>query len=318
MTTKKKLFLIHGRNFKPGANKLEKLWVEALRHGIERDFGCKAAGKFGDLSKTFVYYGDLSNAFLSARGSKYAIEADVDARKKTLRTLKKLKEADFNEETYHRNSSLFRSFREFFMDALARPADLFGVADNLASMLAPEMDHYWNEETAFGSDVRAVLTDPLREAFEAGEDIMLIGHSLGTLIAYDVLWKFSYLSEHKSIRSHKLSHFVTLGSPLGNPTVQARLKGGRLKGRRRYPTNISVWANVAAEDDYICHDETLKDDFRSMQTEIQDFRIYNLAVKDGKAHQHHGTGYLVHPDVAKLVKDWMLDSALTDTDGADS
>ena len=124
----------------------------------------------------------------------------------------------------------------------------------------------------------------LHAAFKRRDDIILIGHSLGTLIAYDVLWKFSYLGEYQYLRGdnpHKLSHFVTLGSPLGNPTVQEHLKGGRLKAARRYPTNIGTWSNVAAEDDYVCHDETIEDEFQGMHgTVIKDYPIYNLAVKN--------------------------------------
>ena len=154
--------------------------------------------------------------------------------------------------------------------------------------------------------VRWELTAPLRDAFRNNDDIMLIGHSLGTIIAYDVLWKFSYLGEYRDIREHRLSHLVTFGSPLGNPIVQKRLKGGRLKGPRRYPTNVEVWSNVAAEDDYVCHDETIEDEYGSMRdTEIIDYPIYNLAVKNEKAHQHHATGYLIHPVVARLVHGWI-------------
>ena len=137
---------------------------------------------------------------------------------------------------------------------------------------------------------------------------MLIGHSLGTLIAYDVLWKFSHRGEYRVLRGdnpHTLAHLVTLGSPLSNPTVQEKLNGGLLKGWKRFPNNVGVWSNIAAEDDYVCHDETVADEFGGMRTKISDVPIYNLAVKVGKAHQHHATGYLVHPIVADLVHAWM-------------
>ena len=301
-----RLFLIHGRNFKPEEAELKSLWTEALRYGVARDFDENAAGRFDAVEKTFVYYGELSNEFLAAHEREYDKEKDRTERRATLDALKLVPRGEFNKNRYHENSSRFRGFRELLLDALARPADLFGVADNLASMIAPDMAHYWNEETEFGSNVRASLTWPLRESLKNRDDVMLIGHSLGTLVAYDVLWKFCYTSEHEDVRDAMLTHFVSLGSPLGNPTVQKRLKGGRLKGPRRYPTNIRDWTNVAAEDDYICHDETVGDDFRRMPgTEIKDHRIYNLAVKGGSAHQHHGAGYLVHPVVAGLVNGWM-------------
>ena len=303
----KRLFLVHGRNFKPKKGVLEGLWVEALQHGIREDFGEEAAEQFESIEKTFVYYGQLSNEFLAQHDRRYDEEKDVADRRATLEALKAIPRGDFyDKRTYHKNSSLFRGFREFFMDALARPTDIFGVADNLASMIAPDMARYWNEETEFGSEVRATLTWPLREALKDGDDVMLIGHSLGTLVAYDVFWKFCYTSEHKEVHDCAITHFVSLGSPLGNPTVQVRLKGGKLGGSRKYPKNILRWSNVAAEDDYICHDETVQDDFQRMaRTKIVDHRIYNLAVKDGSANQHHGAGYLIHPIVAQLVNEWI-------------
>ena len=302
-----RLFLIHGRNFKPRKDELEAMWMEALRHGVKRDFGDEAVQRFDGIRKKFVYYGELSNAFLEERGKKYNEAEDLAERRATLDRLKLVKGSEFaDRSTYHKNSSMFRGFREFFLDALSTPADFFGVADNAAAMLAPDMAHYWQEETKFGSEVREALTWPLRSALAAGDDVMLIGHSLGTLVAYDVLWKFCYMSEHKDVRDRALTHFVSLGSPLGNPTVQERLKGGKLKGPRRYPTNICRWSNVAAEDDYICHDETVEDDFGGMaSTRVKDHRIYNLSIRDGAAHQHHGAGYLVHPVVASLVQEWM-------------
>lgn len=305
----KHLFLIHGRNFKPNEGALSSFWLEALRHGIKRDFGPDAAKKFDGVYKEFVYYGGLSNEFLRNSSKSYDEARDICERKETLKTLKALPDRNsFDKAAYHKNSSVFRGFREFFLDELSGPMDVFGVADNLASMVAPDMAHYWNEETEFGSNVRAKLTSPLRKALMANKDIMLIGHSLGSLVAYDVLWKFCYMSEHQSVRDHAVTHFVSLGSPLGNRTVQDRLKGGKLKGLRRFPTNITRWSNVAAEDDYICHDETVEDDFQRMHsTEIKDYRIYNLSVKGGSAHQHHGAGYLIHPIVAGLVYDWMND-----------
>ena len=104
------------------------------------------------------------------------------------------------------------------------------------------MAHYWNEETEFRSNVGASLTWPLRESLHNGDDVMLVGHSFGTLVAYDVLWEFCYTSEHEEVRDAKATHFVLLGSPLGNPTVQERLKGGRLKGPRdSLRTSVSAY-----------------------------------------------------------------------------
>ena len=305
----KKLFLIHGRGFKPSEKSLRELWLDALRWGIRRDFGENSAVLFDGLSKVFIYYGGLSNDFLRKRDGSYNEDEDLKERRKILKKLKSHKKENFNKTTYHSFSSPLRWFGEAAADMFARPASVLGIGDNIVGGLKPDLRHYWREDFRFGSDVRWKLTKPLRDAFRDKDDVMLVGHSLGTMIAYDVLWKFSHTGEYQEIRNQTLAHLVTLGSPLGDPIVMRQLKGGGVKnGARRYPTNVDVWSNIAAEDDLVCHDEALEDDFQDIgDTEITDYPIYNLSAEDGKARQHHSSGYLVHPKVAELVTKWMTD-----------
>ena len=73
--------------------------------------------------------------------------------------------------------------------------------------------------------------------------------------------------------------------------------------------------NVAAEDDYTCHDNTLADDFKKMMEQrqvsaVKDYRIYNLAVRYGKSNPHSSVGYLIHPRITKLVMDWVKSSEI--------
>lgn len=301
----KRLILIHGRGFKPNQKDLKKLWLDALLSGLSRDFGIDD-NQFQSCNPELVYYGDLSNKLLFSLRRTYDEIEDIDARRKTLTKLKAYSTSDFNESTYQSNSSSFRALGELLADALSGPANLLGVADNLITGVAPDMAYYWNEDTEYGSSVRHRLTGPLAEALEENQDIMIIAHSLGSVVAYDVLWKFSHYGEYRHLRESRLHQFVTLGSPLGNKTVQTRLKGGSLRSQRRFPTNIGRWTNFAAEDDYICHDQTVADDFRGASTNsIHDLRIYNLSIRDGKANQHHGVGYLIHPELSRVVHDWM-------------
>jgi hypothetical protein len=78
----------------------------------------------------------------------------------------------------------------------------------------------------------------------------------------------------------------------------------------RFPTNVISWHNVAAEDDYTCHDNTLADDFKKMMDRrlvsvVHDYLIYNLAVRYGKSNPHSSVGYYIHPRVTKILVDWM-------------
>ena len=60
----KTILLIHGRSFKPPRNSLRRLWLDAIRHGLERDRSPARLAAFNRTVKEFIYYGDTSNAFL--------------------------------------------------------------------------------------------------------------------------------------------------------------------------------------------------------------------------------------------------------------
>ena len=64
----KRIVLIHGRSYKPDKTSLKNNWVEAIRHGIERDHGTAKATAFKKTRLEMAYYGDLSNQFLSISG----------------------------------------------------------------------------------------------------------------------------------------------------------------------------------------------------------------------------------------------------------
>ena len=100
------------------------------------------------------------------------------------------------------------------------------------------------------------------------------------------------------------------GGSIWGMSVKSHLKGTNARRERRYPSNIGRWINIAAEDDYIAHEETIADDYRPMVDfgliqSIEDHRIYNLAARDGKSNPHHGAGYLIHPVIADAVANWL-------------
>ena len=74
------------------------------------------------------------------------------------------------------------------------------------------------------------------------------------------------------------------------------------------------WINLAAEDDYVSHDEKIANDYKEMEDfgllskPIEDKQIYNLAVRGGRSNPHHGVGYLIHPYMSKIVANWINQS----------
>jgi hypothetical protein len=199
------------------------------------------------------------------------------------------------------------SIKEFLADIGAPVLATLGLTDLALAAKIPELSAYWDQDSAYCRESRERVLAELRAALARDDEIMVISHCLGTVIAYDCLWE---LSRGTAAQAKKIDTWITLGSPLGDEFVKRKLAGAGERGDARYPSNIVNWYNVAAEDDFTCHDETVANDFSSMLgnhliSRIKDYRIYNLAVRFGRSNPHTSLGYLIHPRVAKLVAEWL-------------
>lgn len=312
----KSILLVHGRHYKPAKNDLQKLWFDALKFGVERDRPDKLQA-LGDAKLELVYYGDISNEFLSRVFDEGAPD-DLADRKAALEDLKRYKKSQFTKANYKKVPG-HNAWMEAAADLFAGALNLVGLSDNIIESVAPDVQEYW-ADYQFGSDVRAVFTAALVKALKRNGDVCVIAHSLGTMISYDVFWKLSYYSEYRGQSwNRNIDTWITLGSPLADETVKDNLKGANRKEADQFPRNVDHWLNIAAEDDYISHDQTVAGDFRAMKRlgyvqSIKDKRIYNLAVRredpndpnsELKSNPHHGVGYLIHPAVSEAVANWL-------------
>lgn len=304
------LIFVHGRDFKPPATVLLDLNVAALTAAISRDRAA-ALDKFHALHKQQSYYGDLTNEFLTTVGGRYDESLDVGDRRNALvklRTLEKTKH--FGVTRYDRLPGK-TAMAEFAADIAAPLLGSIGLSKTLIAKVAKDLAEYWNPKSDFATVVRKRVRNTLIEALARGDRILLIAHGTGSIITYDVLWQLSHDPEYADrYAAQKIDSWLTLGSPLGDSMVRRRLLGAGKKGRARFPTNILTWHNVSAEDDYLCHDNTLADDYKAMCklrqiSSIRDYRIYNLAIRYGKSNPHSSVGYLMHPKTAQIVADWM-------------
>ena len=315
----KHIIMVHGRSYKPAAAALKRSWTGALAHGILRDHGKRMLNRFNhkNVKKTLVYYGDLSNSFLGKhtgnRWTKKREADDIADRKETLNALKEYGSREFTKTNYKNIRELGDVFKEVAANVFSGPMSLLGIGDEIVNMVAPDMEHYWNMDEKFGSDVRWRLTVPLSRALRAGDDVLLIAHSLGSIVAYDVLWKLSHYAEYAELHNRKVNTLITMGSPLGDENAKKNLKGAGATKHRKYPHNIQRWLNFAAEDDFISHDATMANDYRKMLqyglvSSITDRQIYNMAVREEGSNPHHGAGYLIHPQMSRAVANWLTKS----------
>lgn len=161
---------------------------------------------------------------------------------------------------------------------------------------------------ALASQIRARLQQPLISSLRRQERVVLIAHSLGSVIAYDVLWKLSHMSEYRALRHRAVDLFLTLGSPLGDKVVKASLLGWRYSVAQRYPTNIRHWVNLSARGDAVCHDKRLANDFELMLQagDVERFEEHvDLCTvyrgREGQWNPHKLYGYLILPEVGRLI-----------------
>jgi len=332
------IVLVHGRSTKPYKKELLAFWKRAIRHGLTRDFGGEAGALFDEAEVEMAYFGDISNAWLHrVRPDKYPLphgdelhHLQVKGRERALTELESISKADFNSKSFYKKLPGQSGTRELLADIFSTPARWLGSWDWLVQQEAPDIHEYWQDGSDFGSSIRQCMIVPLKRAFDravaTGSRVCIIGHSLGSVIVYDTLWKFSRYGEYRGPLTDDVDYsdaskfyvdlLMTIGSPLGDDRMLSELKGANHKGKLRYPANIAHWYNFHAEDDFVCHDNEIANDFSKMskmgmlRSGIHDKHIYNLSVvPDGegklKSNPHHYAGYLMHPKLTKVLNRWL-------------
>jgi hypothetical protein len=303
------ILLVHGRDFKPAAATYQELAVAAMRAGLKRDFpDCVQC--FDKLRIDLAWYGDLNARVLNEKGKSYDEDLDVGDRRNALQSLSEITpRKKFGIRVYDKLPGK-SALPEFFMDVGAPILGAMGFNMPVIGKIAKDFAAYL-DDAEFAEEARARLRDKLCAMMDRGDKVMLVTHGTGSVIAYDVLWELSNDTDtYEEYGQFKVDQWLTLGSPLGDRTVQKRLLGAKERDESRFPSNVISWHNVAAEDDYSCHDTTLADDFKKMMVQrrvsaVYDYRIFNLAVRYGKSNPHSSIGYYIHPRLAKILSDWL-------------
>src|SRR4051812_37167843 len=178
-------------------------------------------------------------------------------------------------------------------DLLQARADRAGEA-----MLLPGDARFRRLAGIVGSDVVGYLffgwadamRAPVIEVLEQIPDpIILVAHSLGSIIGYDLLCRRAY-------RDRSVRLFVTAGSPLGIDTVRERLNDRA--GPGTLPTALPLWANYADPDDLVpCLDPNLGSNFTPPPRITDDVTVNNPC-----GNNHDLPGYLGLQAVRTLVR----------------
>jgi endonuclease G, mitochondrial len=129
--------------------------------------------------------------------------------------------------------------------------------------------------------VRRAVLDAVRETLPASGRLVIVSHSLGTVVAMDLIPELT--------ANLDVALLVTAGSPLGLDAVYNRL---HVRGPNR-PQRIGHWLNAWCPADAVAIGCPLHDDWRGQLDEI--------AVDNPKERAHSITDYLSHHPVARGV-----------------
>lgn len=180
------------------------------------------------------------------------------------------------------------------------------VSQKLLHKYFNELEVYFNGDNEFDSDLNFQIKGEIIRRLSnvlkkyQNDEIMLIAHSMGAIIAFDVL---SFISQDAKIET-----FITMGAPLGAPFVLSRIaahsKSTYGKIKLQTPETVSKhWYNFSDIMDKIAVDYKLADDFGENSSGVKciDKLVTNNYVMDGVANPHKSFGYLRTPEFSKAL-----------------
>lgn len=291
-----KIIFIHGINQQNlDAVSFEKHWLEVFNIGLDRNNLNLDAE---DFRFAFPFYGDILTSF----NFKNAINLDMARLNynffdKLPSFLERYRKQEIPLQTtddvpllphyeYDLNYSLKNKF--LLLSQLAKDRALKEMVillnhfpnlhESLVEKFVAEAYLYWYKP-AF----KQAIHDRITACFDPNEKHIVIAHSLGTVIAYNVLQELS--------ADYHIERFITLASPLPFNVVQRHIHEPMSR-----PQGLQGdWYNFYSRDDYLTT--------FPMVAPLFDFepRIQNKLITTFVDRPHEIIGYLQHPSVIRCI-----------------
>lgn len=132
--------------------------------------------------------------------------------------------------------------------------------------------------------IRATIEDGVEQALPLGTDSIVVGHSLGSVIAY------SLLRRRGERAGWRIPLLVTLGSPLGVQAIRNRL---RPVG---HPSCVTAWLNAMDARDIVAL-RPLGPPWFAVEPPVENW----TGVRNDTPGRHGIAGYLADPEVARRI-----------------
>ncbi len=291
---------IHGLANKPEEGLFKSWWIESIKEGLSSAGYPDARFRFESVYWADIFYERPQHPDEKNPESQFYMEEPY---------------VRGNPEAYRgfRPRELKRRFLDFLDDALDRIflgnngfVDFGRIADIIIRKLYYDMHLYYNGESSLpqyrGAPAKEHIQRRLEQALRKHrrKRIMLIAHSMGTIISYDVMMQNPSL---------KVDTFITAGAPLGLPVIIK--KNNQTAGHDPYknrkapvPGNITGrWINLSDLDDKVAMIYRLKEDYIPNSNGIapDDRIVLNNYEYEGVPNHHKLYGYLRCPEAAAAV-----------------
>ena len=302
MKKKKVIIGIHGLGNKPPALLLEEWWRLAIQEGLAR-VNCKREV----LNFRLVYWADILHPKpLDIHETDEDEEDYLDERYVPAGE-------NISEENTSFKTSIINSVKDQLNGILFNEklhVSFPQVTDFVIKHFFQDLSAYYtkkckedNEKYCLASVViRERLAEVLRK--NKKNDILLVAHSMGTIVAYDVLIA---LEDEVNINS-----LITIGSPLGVPFIYEKLKADNNQSgseKARTPHNIqNAWYNFADLRDKLAVNYKFEELFSPNKNGVHPkFAIVNNDYEvDGAKNPHKSFGYLRTVEVATIIEKFIL------------
>ena len=273
---------IHGLKNKPARDLLTRWWMLSLTEGLERNHGLISLPMFELVYWADVQYSapipeaELDNPYIRADGKGPLRRYDGSALDKV------------------------RAIAEKWGGrTIDKGKDLIGLSpqvDRLLGMAFDDLRDYYRDPD-MRTKIRMRLASALRQ--HQGKRVCLIAHSMGSIIAYDVL-------RTQESQPPAIDHFVTLGSPLGLPIVTQHVRDEF--SQTTVPQQVRRWTNLADPGDKVALDCRLTDDYPAAPggVRVHDALVRNEYVdRTGTNDRHSSYGYLRTPELSDVLRDFL-------------
>ncbi|MCD6116010.1 hypothetical protein J7K93_03255 [bacterium] len=294
---KKIIIGIHGLKNKPSVQILEQWWKDSIIEGLEWN----KKRKLKQIPFYLVYWADILH-----KEPLDAFETDPAHHLFLAEPYVPSLRIGFNNDEHENISNkiveLFETqFAKVFLNS-DLTINFSDITDILIKHLFKDLNVYYSPESADDNGVREKIQNRLFDVLYKNrkKKIMLIAHSMGSIIAYDVLFKKQDILN--------IDTFVTIGSPLGIPVIMEKIKKEhRLRNSvKTLPIPESIkgqWINLYDPEDKIPLKYTLASKYRKNKSgvKVKDQLVYNDYVFKNRENHHKSFGYLRTSKISDLI-----------------